>query len=92
MTLTEWESQFGRTATRPATRLRPDAACIECICIGDAGCRELWHLSDWVVTAVSGGTVWLSRRDECGPGTTGLAESDAPRATLHRSMPIHPLY
>lgn len=58
MTLHEWEQQSGET-----THLHPSGArWIAYASLSMDDYRELFHLSDYLVSSVIGGTVWLVPR------------------------------
>jgi len=60
MTLQEWERANGER-----TMLHHPGLGARFIYYGiNPNRKELWHLSDWRVTSVSGGTIWLLPREE----------------------------
>jgi hypothetical protein len=60
MTLQEWEAQSPVAVSRLAAY--PDARIVPYGTLPDALYRALWGLSDYIVSSVSGGAVWLVQR------------------------------
>lgn len=83
MTLKEWESQ----AKYAVSRLENGATCVP----EHTGLhyRELWNLSDYVVSSVAGGMVWLTPR---GADPIGGAAAGAALASIASDPNIDPTF
>ena len=53
----DYYGQFGRIVEKH------ESGCVYVIDNIDIGRRELWHLTDYLVSSVIGGTIWLIKRD-----------------------------
>lgn len=61
MTLVEWEKKTGIVTKEHLPSMR----CTPCgLDIWGGIAWELWHLTDWRVHGVTGGTIWLVPRNE----------------------------
>jgi len=57
MTLQEWSTKFNVVVNQ-----HPNGASYVPITINNSSYMELWHLSDYLVSSIQAGTIWLVPR------------------------------